>query len=192
MTTLSPTRSAVRARPTDASVVLRWMVTFVGFPLGAVAARIVAGPTNDALAAALGGLVNGAVLGAVQSWGFGRTGPPALRWVAATAIGLMIGLGIGATAVDFATDVGSLVVQGAVCGVAVGAAQSLVLRRPLGALVFAWPAVLGVVWAAGWAITTAVGVQVDEQFTVFGSAGAVVVTAITVVLPLALRREASA
>ncbi len=43
-------------------------------------------------------------------------------------------------------------------------------------------------WAAGWAITTSIGVEVDEQFTVFGSSGAITVTALTVVLPLALRR----
>ena len=48
------------------------------------------------------------------------------------------------------------------------------------------------IWALGWAITHVVGVQVDEQFTVFGSSGAVVVTALTAVLPLVLNRSPTA
>jgi hypothetical protein len=165
------------------------MVTFVGFPLGAVAARLIAGPIDDTLAAGVGGLVSGAVLGAAQSWGFGRLGPPVGRWIAATGIGLMVGLSIGATAVDFATDAAALVGQGAVCGLAVGVAQAIVLRHRSTTLAFGWPLVLGALWAAGWAITLAVGVRVDEQFTVFGSSGAIVVTAATAVLPLALSRH---
>jgi hypothetical protein len=182
-------------RPTDARrggtvrVVLRWMVTFAGFPLGSVTARAIAGPVDDTLAAAVGGLVNGTVLGAAQWWGAGRRVLAAGPWIAATAVGLMVGLAVGATAVGFATDATALVVQGAICGLVLGAAQAIVLRRPLGPLAAAWPLLLAAVWAAGWAITTSIGVRVDEQFTVFGSSGAIVATAVTVVLPLTLRRR---
>src|SRR6476646_5946910 len=102
----------------------RWAVTFAGFPLGAVAARVVAGPVDDLRAALVGGLVSGAVLGAAQAWGLGRHRPPVVPWIAATAVGLMVGLAIGAAVVGFETDLGSLVVQGAICGVAVGTAQA--------------------------------------------------------------------
>ena len=47
-------------------------------------------------------------------------------------------------------------------------------------------AALAAIWAVGWAVTYAFGIQVDQQFTVFGSSGAVVVTALTAVLPLTL------
>jgi hypothetical protein len=48
-------------------------------------------------------------------------------------------------------------------------------------------------WAAGWAITTSAGVRVEDQFTVFGSSGAVVVTTLTALLPFSLiRREGRA
>ena len=50
---------------------------------------------------------------------------------------------------------------------------------------------LSAAWALGWTITTAVGVEVGEQFTVFGSSGAVTVTALTLVLPYLLNRAAS-
>ena len=56
----------------------------------------------------------------------------------------------------------------------------------LGRAALAWPAALAAIWAVGWAVTYAFGIQVDEQFTVFGSSGAVVVTALTAVLPLTL------
>ena len=58
------------------------------------------------------------------------------------------------------------------------------------ALAFAWVPALGVLWAAGWAITTAFGVDVESQYTVFGSSGALFVTAATVVLPVLLARHA--
>jgi hypothetical protein len=189
MTALSTTRSSPAQRTGTVSLVLRWMVTFAGFPLGGVAARLIAGPIDDTLAACVGGLVSGAVLGAAQSWGFGRLRPPVGRWITATSLGLMVGLGVGATAVDFATDGAALVAQGAVCGLAVGVAQALVLRHRSTRLAVGWPLALGVSWAAGWAITVAAGVQVDEQFTVFGTSGAIVVTAVTAVLPLALSRQ---
>jgi hypothetical protein len=168
----------------------RWMVTFVGFPLGGLAAELLTGPVDSVGTALLGGLITGSILGAVQVWGIGRRRPPVGRWIAATAIGLMVGLGVGVTAVDYDTSVGALVIQGAICGIAVGAAQALVLRPLLGSLARAWPAALAAIWAAGWAITTSIGVQVDQQFTVFGSSGALVVTALTAVLPFVVNRNA--
>jgi len=149
----------------------------------------VAGPVDDLRAALVGGLVSGAVLGAAQAWGLGRHRPPVVPWIAATAVGLMVGLAIGAAVVGFETDLGSLVVQGAICGVAVGTAQAIVLRSRLGRLALAWPPLVGGLWAAGWAVTTVIGVEVDEQFTVFGSSGAVTVTVLTFVLPFVMERR---
>ena len=40
-------------------------------------------------ARSLGGLITGAILGAVQAWGLGRNRPSAAAWIAATALGLM-------------------------------------------------------------------------------------------------------
>jgi hypothetical protein len=168
----------------------RWMVTFAGFPLGGFAAHLLTGPVGNAGAALLGGLVTGAVLGVVQVWGLGRNRPPAGRWVAATAIGFAAGLVAGAAAVDYATDLTAVVLQGGICGAAVGAAQALVLRPLLGRWALTWPLLLAVVWAAGWAVSTAIGVRIEEGFTVFGSSGAVLVTALTAVLPIAINGTA--
>ena len=171
----------------------RWMVTFLGFPAGGLAATLIVGPVDSTAAALAGGLVTGAIIGVAQAWGLrlgvGRGRGPAVVWVAATAIGLMVGLGIAATAVDFGTSLTALVTQGAICGLVVGAAQAFALRAPLGRLSLLWPPALAAIWAIGWTVTTVGGIQVEDQFTVFGSFGAITVTAITAVLPVIVIRR---
>ena len=185
LTTPAPAATA----PGPLRTAARWMITFVGFPLGGLTADLLLGPVDSPVRALLGGLVTGAILGAVQAWGFGRNRPSPARWIAATAVGLMIGLAAATWVVDFRTGLADLGVQGAVCGAAVGILQAVVLRPLLGRRAVAWPVVLSAVWAAGWAITAAAGVQVDQQFAVFGSSGAIVATALTAVLPILVNRS---
>jgi len=167
-------------------IVGRWMVSFLGFPIGGYASYLLIGPVDSLIPSVVGGLLTGAVLGALQVWAFGRSRPATGRWIIATALGLMVGLGVGAAVVGYQTTLTALLVQGAVTGLAVGAAQAVVLAPRLGRVAVAWPAALAVIWAVGWAVTYAFGIQVHEQFTVFGSSGAVVVTALTAALPLIL------
>jgi hypothetical protein len=182
----TPAPGAVAAGPLRTAA--RWMVTFVGFPLGGFTTDLLLGPVDSPVSALLGGLVTGGILGAVQAWGFGRNRPSPARWIAATAVGLMIGLVTATWMVDFRTSLADLAVQGAVCGAAVGTLQAVVLRPLLGRRALAWPVALSAIWAAGWTITAAAGVQVDQQFAVFGSSGAIVATALTAVLPILINR----
>jgi hypothetical protein len=185
---ITPTTSPTRIPSPRAAG--RWLATFLGIPVAGYAGWLVSGHVDSVGAALLGALITGAVLGAVQLWGLGRNRPPAAAWIVATTLGLMVGLGIGAAMVDYQTSLGALLVQGAVSGLAVGVAQALVLLPRLGVVALAWPPALAAIWAAGWAISTAIGVDVDQQFVIFGASGAIVVTALTVVLPLALNRNA--
>jgi hypothetical protein len=171
-------------RTSSPRAIARWMVTFLGFPLAGLA-TLITGPVDTLGAALAGGLLTGAVLG-----GFGGNRPPAASWIVATALGLMTGLALGASAVDYETTLGALVVQGALSGLLVGAAQGLVLLPRLGPLSLAWAPALSAIWSAGWAVTTGAGIDVDQRFTVFGSSGALLVTALTAALPLALNRIA--
>jgi hypothetical protein len=192
MDTATATPDTNRSAPTSTRrIVGRWLVTLLGFPAGGLAASLTVGPVDSVAAAVAGGLVTGLVLGAVQAWGLRLTRQDGVRWSLATAAGLALGLVAGAGAVRFGTGLEALAVQGAVTGLGVGAAQALLLRPRLGRAVAGWPAALALVWAAGWTVTTLVGVEVDERFTVFGSSGALLVTVATVVLPLALRRSAA-
>jgi len=164
----------------------RWMVSFAGYPLGGYAAYLLIGAVDGPGPALAGGLLTGAILGAVQAWALGNGAPRPLAWILATALGLMAGVAAGAALVDYRTDLGSLVIQGAVGGAMVGIAQAAVLVPRLGALALVWPLYLSGVFAVGWAVTTSAGIDVDQQFTIFGSSGALVATLLTVVLPLVL------
>lgn len=159
----------------------RWLATFIGFPLAGVAARVVAGNIDSMSAAVLGGLAGGAVLGAVQA-GIGGIDPGRrLRWMVATACGLAAGLAVGASAVDFQTDSTSLATMGAVTGAFVGVAQAAsVPMRVVDRLL--WAAATPLLWAGGWLITSQVIVDTERQHAVFGSSGALVVSALAGVL----------
>lgn len=179
----APSRTA---RPSTVRTVARWMVSFLGFPLGGFTAWIISGPVDSMTAAIIGGLLTGTVLGVAQALAMRFD---LVTWVLATAAGLAAGLAVGASVVDFRTGLGDLVVQGAISGLGVGVAQSLVLVRRSGPIAYLWPAYLAVAWSIGWAVTTSAGIKVDEQFTVFGAAGAITVAFLAAVLPVLLNRS---
>ncbi|HYO41148.1 MAG TPA: hypothetical protein VER39_15990 [Nocardioidaceae bacterium] len=182
----SPTGTA--QSPGARRVLGRWMLSFAGYPLGGYAAYLLVGRVDSPGPAVAGGLLTGAVLGAVQAWAIGRPLPRPVAWILATAVGLMTGVAAGAALVDYRTDLGSLVIQGAVTGALVGAAQAAVLAPRLGSLSLVWPMFLAGTFAVGWAVTTSAGIDVDLQFTVFGSSGALTATLLTAVLPVVLNR----
>jgi hypothetical protein len=190
MTALSDRRAAPLTWRRSA---LRWLPTFVGFPLGGLLAELIAGPVDGLAPALAGGALTGAVLGAGQAVALRSSGVAARAWTVATGLGLTAGLAIGSAAVGYDTGTVDLVIQGAVSGAFVGAAQAIVLRPLVGRLALLWAPALGALWALGWAITASIGVDVETQYTVFGSSGAVVVTALSAVLPalLAVRRSAA-
>ncbi len=179
-TALAPTTAT---RPSPQRRLGRWMISFAGFPLGGAAAILTVGPVHSVSSAVAGGLLTGAVLGAVQGWAMRADRWLLLAWTLATAVGLAGGLAVGAMLVDFGTGLDDLVVQGAVSGFVVGAAQAATLLRRTGPLTLFWPVWLAAVWAAGWAVSTSIGIQVGDQFTVFGSSGAITATLLTARLP---------
>jgi hypothetical protein len=173
-------------RRSTGRTIARWMVSFAGFPLGGLAAIILTGPVDSTTSAIAGGLVTGVVLGAVQAWAMRADRRLLAAWVLATALGLAAGLAIGASVVSFSTGLGDLAIQGAISGLAVGLAQAIPLVSRVGPVALAWPVYLAGAWAAGWVVSTLIGVQVSERFTVFGAAGAVTVALLTGVLPVFL------
>ncbi|MFC7726966.1 hypothetical protein ACFQW6_17775 [Nocardioides sp. GCM10028917] len=165
----------------------RWLVSFLGFPVGGYVAFLTIGPLESIPTALAGGALTGVVLGLAQAWAFGPTRPRSIIWVLSTAAGLAAGTALGAALTDYATDTTSLVVLGAVTGAFVGAAQGVLLIRHLRAVALAWPLVLSGTWALGWLVSEAViGSSVDQHFYIFGSSGAIVVAVLTAPLALVL------
>ena len=109
---------------------------------------------------------------------------PGWRWVAvafafriAGYIGWKVGGhvdAVGAALVGYDTDLGSLAIMGVVTGAALGAAQGFVLARGgRQGLAVPWALAMPVLFGLGWCASTAIGVNVDDQYTVFGAAGSV-------------------
>jgi hypothetical protein len=186
MTTIAAS-PATPTRPSTLRTIARWMVSFAGFPLGGLAAFLLIGPVDSTTSAIAGGLVTGVVLGAVQAWAMRADRRLFAAWALATAVGLAAGLALGASLVGFSTGLGDLAIQGAFSGLGVGLAQAIVLVSRIGPVALAWPVYLAGVWAVGWVVSTSIGIQVSDQFTVFGAAGAVTAALLTAVLPVFLQ-----
>jgi hypothetical protein len=185
----SPRRDPHPSRRT----IRRWLMTFLGYPVGGYLAFLIVGPLDSTPTALAGGAFTGAVLGLAQAWAFGFSRRGAVPWVLSTAAGLAAGTALGAAVTTYATDTTSMVVLGAVTGLCVGAAQSALLIRRVGSVALTWPIVLAGAWALGWLVSEAViGSSVDQHFYIFGSSGAIVVALLTLPLPLVLTRRDSA
>ena len=91
---------------------------------------------------------------------------------------------------DYDTNTGALAVQGAICGAVIGVAQAIVLHRRLGRIVLGLAGRPRRAVGARLDITASAGIDVEAQYTVFGSSGALVVTAGTSVLPIVLATAA--
>ena len=190
-TDTSPTgkRTGVAARPMPEQAMgdpgrfhvkgwLWWTAAFVSFPIAGIAAQAATGRINDAVAALVGGLIAGAVIGTGQWLAARRLLGDPLAWIAATAAAMGIGLLAGAWAVGYGTSIGELALMGAITGLPIGAAQAFLLRGRV-AYPWVWAAAVPLLWALGWTVTAAAGVGVDRQYAVFGAFGAITFMALS-------------
>jgi hypothetical protein len=153
----------------------RWVTVALAFPIAGLIGGAVSGPVDAPLAALIGGVLTGAGLGAVQWFAARDSFADGRIWITTSALGYGVGLLAGAAVVGYNTDLVSLAAMGAISGLVLGAAQGIALAeqgRPR--LALAWGLAMPVLLALGWAASTLVGVDVDQQFTVFGAMGAIV------------------
>ncbi len=165
------------SQPTFLRIWLVWTAGFLAFPLAGVAGTAAAGRVDSPTAALIGGAVAGLVIGAGQSLVSRRRLDPRM-WIPATAIGMGLGLLLGADTVGYGTSLGDLAAMGALTGIVLGVAQSLALPRHTH-LRWVWAAAMPALWALGWTATTLGGISVDDQFTVFGAYGALTFSALS-------------
>jgi uncharacterized membrane protein len=169
---------------------LLWTAGFLAFPIAGLLARAVGGRIDDAASAIAGGLVAGAVIGTGQ-WLVARRllGDPR-AWIPATALAMGVGLLVGASVVGYGTSLGDLALMGAITGVPLGAAQAYLLRDRV-ANAWMWAAAMPLLWALGWTVTTATGIDVERQYAMFGVSGAITFMALSGVLLDRLRAATS-
>ena len=168
---------------------LLWTAGFLAFIIGGALATAVTGRINDVGSALVGGMVAGAVIDTGQ-WLVARRLLDPRTWIPATAVAMGIGLLVGAWAVGYGTSLGELALMGFITGIPLGAAQAYLLRDRL-AYARMWAAAVPLLWALGWTVTTAGGIDVDRQFAVFGAYGAITFMALSGVLLDRLRAATS-
>ena len=155
----------------------RWVAVALAFPVAGYIGWTIGGRVDAVGAALVGGALTGAGLGAVEWWAADGALGRAAAWIGASAVGYAVGLAAGAALVGYDTDLASLAVMGLVSGAVVGGAQGLVLAREgRRALALPWALAMPLLFALGWCASTGIGVDVADQFTVFGAAGAIVFT----------------
>jgi len=159
---------------------LRWIPTFLAFPLGESIASAVLGTHRSPLTALAAGSIVGGVVGAAQCLALGRLVD--WRWavwtLGATGVGCALSLVWFGPAVTPAAAAATALVTGGVVGVAQG---SLLRRRWRIAL--AWAATVSLSWGVAGLVGTVGGAR-----TVLGSNGALGATVVMgVVLWFVLR-----
>ncbi len=155
----------------------RWVAVALAFPIAGLVGWAIGGHVDSVVPALVGGALTGAGLGAVQWWAAKGALGRAAAWIGSSAVGYAAGLATGAALVGYDTDLGALATMGAVSGLVLGAAQGLALAaQGRMRLAVAWATAMPVLFAFGWSATTAGGISVENQFTVFGAYGAVVFT----------------
>ncbi|GAA1768745.1 hypothetical protein GCM10009712_15990 [Pseudarthrobacter sulfonivorans] len=156
---------------------LLWTAGFLALPLAGFAGSAVIGRVDGPLAALAGGAIAGLIIGGGQTLTSSRR-MQARKWIPATAVGMSVGLFLGAAAVNYRTTLADLALMGAINGLVLGSAQALALPRHAHGR-WIWAAAMPALWALGWTVTALFMIQVGQQFIVFGASGAFVVTAIT-------------
>jgi hypothetical protein len=156
----------------------RWALLVLAIPIVGLVGWAIGGHVDGVGPALLGGAITGAGLGAALWFAANGVFGDWRAWVGVSAVAYGLGLAAGAALVDYGTELGSLAAMGAVTGVILGAGQGAVLamQEDRRQLAIAWGAGMPVLLAIGWSVTTLGGIDVDEQFTIFGAFGAIVFT----------------
>jgi hypothetical protein len=163
--------------------------TLVGFPIGGYIADLVVDGVDSVGTALVGGLIAGAGIGAAEWFALRRW--VSWLWIAATCVGMAVGLTAGAALVDYGIDRGDLVLMGALTGVGVGVLQALVLARHRISSAVWWAVANPPAWALGWFVSSyVISANIDERFTNFGASGAIAFGLLTWLLLAWLFQEA--
>jgi hypothetical protein len=170
-------------------LLLRWLPTFLSFPLGGLLAQLALGPINNFWSAAISGAMVGALLGLSQWWALRPIGVT-FDWAWATAVSLMIASPIAGLVTQFETSVAALTTWGLVAGALVGLGQFLTQRRGLVKSV-TWAVCVSVTWALAWFISASVIVDAESSYAIFGSTGAIAATTLLLfaIKPLLLKKN---
>ena len=175
-------------RTSAARIFLTWIgLSLLAFPVAGLVGWTIGGHVDGLVPALVGGGLTGAGVGFAQWLFLRRDLDVSFAWIPATGIALAAGLSLGAAVVDYETNTSALAIMGAVSGAPVGLAQGLLLRNRF-SLWAVWMIAMPAMWAVAWVVTEAAGIDVSNQFTVFGASGSVAFGVMSGLLMMAGRR----
>jgi hypothetical protein len=175
-------------RMSSMKIVLSWIgVALVAFPVAGYAGWGAGGHVDDVVPALIGGAITGAGIGLVQWWFLQRDLNIGPVWILGTSVALAAGLAVGSAVVDYETTAGQLAIMGAISGAPIGIVQGFLLRGKF-SLWHIWMVAMPALFALGWVVTESAGIDVDNQFTVFGASGSIVFGLLTGLLMMAGKR----
>ncbi len=151
---------------------LAWAAAFLGYPPGGALATAVIGRLDTPIEGILGGALAGALIGIAQYLALGRLLPIRLTWIAATSIGLAVGVGVGVLLFGSDTSLNTPLLRAPFAGLALGIAQWLVLRQHT-RRAWLWVLAQTLLHPLAWFITAQViGQNMEIGFVIFGASGA--------------------
>lgn len=157
-------------------ILIRWIPTFLAFPLGGLLSVLALGPIRDPLAAAVSGAMVGSTLGLLQWWAL-KPLRATFDWVWATGVALMIASPIAWVTILYSTSTEALTLWGLMSGALVGFAQGLSQRLAV-KRVLMWTTLSAASWGLAWFISANVIVDAEAGYAIFGSTGALAATAV--------------
>jgi hypothetical protein len=153
---------------------INWLIAFLGFPLGGLAATLLLGQVDTELEGLLGGLIAGGVIGTVQLWALRPLLSIDWRWIVATAAGLGAGVGLSVLIVGGETTQDAFLMRAPITGLVLSIAQWWLLKDHL-QRAFWWIPALIIIYTLAWFVTAQViGTSLEMGFVVFGASGALV------------------
>lgn len=157
-------------------ILVRWMPTFLAFPLAGLLASLAMGPIKDLLSAAVAGAMVGAVLGLAQWWAL-KPLAISFDWAWSTAVATMVASPLAWALTSYSTSVETMTMWGLIAGAVVGLGQIATQKLGLQKTV-AWTALVAATWSLAWFISASVIVDIDSNYAIFGSTGALTATAL--------------
>ncbi|MCU0475869.1 MAG: hypothetical protein MUC99_07125 [Anaerolineae bacterium] len=155
---------------------VRWVVAFLGFPVGGLAATSLIGVLENPLDGLLGGLIAGAGIGLAHGLALRAS---LWRWALASALGLGVGVWAGVVLFSASHDLATILMRAPLAGLGLGAAQAVLVRGTL-RLAWAWPLLTaGMFVAAWWVSALVITTNLQAGFVVFGASGALLYQGVT-------------
>jgi multidrug transporter EmrE-like cation transporter len=159
-------------------MVYKWLLSFLGFPLGGLIAYLIVGSVMDLFSSALSGLIVGLVVGAAQWLVLRKAIPISYWWILFSGVGVAFGLSIGMLMFGTSFESSELMLRGAIIGFCLGIVQWLLLKQHV-RFAGAWIIAISISWPLGLLTTKGAGIDLSIGWAVFGASGALLFSSLT-------------